>query len=203
MQFDHFAVSANTLAEATSHVEQALGVSLQAGGRHTHFGTHNTLLGLGPFYLEAIAIDPDAAPLGYPRWFSLDEFTGGPRITNWICQSTTFDATRNAFDLDLGAPVALQRDDLRWTMAVPADGRLPFDGACPALIDWGTTAHPATRLEDKGCRLDRLVIAHPEAAALTKALADFDFGDLIVIEQADALAFMAKVSTPHGQRTLT
>ena len=32
MQFDHLAVSGNTLAEASDHIEQALGVALQDGG---------------------------------------------------------------------------------------------------------------------------------------------------------------------------
>jgi hypothetical protein len=36
-------------------------------------GTHNRLLKLGEgFYLELIAIDPQAPPPGRPRWFGLD-----------------------------------------------------------------------------------------------------------------------------------
>ena len=38
MQFDHLAVSGNTLAEASDHIEQALGVALQDGGQHGVFG---------------------------------------------------------------------------------------------------------------------------------------------------------------------
>ncbi|MBT6299218.1 MAG: VOC family protein, partial [Rhodobacteraceae bacterium] len=53
MQFDHLAVSAYTLAEASDHIEQALGVALQDGGQHGVFGTHNRLLGLADgLYLE-------------------------------------------------------------------------------------------------------------------------------------------------------
>ena len=55
MQFDHLAVSAYTLAEASDHIEQALGVALQDGGQHGVFGTHNRLLGLADgLYLEAM-----------------------------------------------------------------------------------------------------------------------------------------------------
>ena len=77
MELDHFAIAANTLAEATAHVEEALGVPLQPGGEHAVFGTHNRLLGLADgLYLEAIAIDPEATPERSPRWFDLDSFSG-------------------------------------------------------------------------------------------------------------------------------
>jgi len=107
-----------------NHVEDALGVSMSGGGKHPHFGTHNRLLGLGSYYLEAIAIDPDADDLPYPRWFALDDFDGPARITNWICASPDLGQTQVEMGLPLGDPVKLQRDELRWTMLVPQDGRM-------------------------------------------------------------------------------
>ena len=72
IEFDHIAISGETLAEATEHVEAALGVSLQPGGEHAVFHTHNTLLGLEDgLYLEAIAINPNAPTPDRPaglRW---------------------------------------------------------------------------------------------------------------------------------------
>ena len=83
---DHIAISAGRLQEGVEYVEAALGVPLEAGGRHLRFGTHNRLLNLGELYLEVIAIDPQAEAPFAPRWFDLDRFSGRPRPTNWICR---------------------------------------------------------------------------------------------------------------------
>ena len=65
---DHIAISAGRLQEGVEYVEAALGVPLEAGGRHLRFGTHNRLLNLGELYLEVIAIDPQAEAPFAPRW---------------------------------------------------------------------------------------------------------------------------------------
>ncbi len=57
MLLDHLAVSGETLEAAQNYVEEALGVSMQTGGEHAVFHTHNKLMGLADgLYLEAIAI---------------------------------------------------------------------------------------------------------------------------------------------------
>jgi len=159
-------------------------------------------LGLGPFYLEAIAIDPKAGALDYPRWFAMDDFTGDARITNWICATTDFQHTQTASALNFGDPVALSRGDLRWTMLVPQDGRLPFDGACPAVIDWGDTPHPAGRLGDVGARLRRLTVAHPKADDLRAQLSPLLDAECVRIEHGPTCAFEAEIALPHGNRVL-
>jgi hypothetical protein len=171
MRLDHLAVSAATLDEGVAAVEAALGVALVAGGQHPHMGTHNRLLGLGDVYLEVIAVDPAAPAPAWPRWFDLDRFAGPPRLTNWIAACDDLDAEVALGPDGVGVPVALARGDLRWRMAVPATGRLPFDDAFPALIQWQGTAHPVQRLPDSGLRLVRLEVAHPEADALRATLA--------------------------------
>jgi len=196
LTLDHLAVSASTLAEGRAAVETALGLPLQEGGRHPAFGTHNLLLSLGPGeYLEVIAIDPDAPAPERPRWFRLDEFSGPPRLTNWVCRMADLDAAPPA----AGAPMALERADLRWRMAVPADGRLPYDDCHPALIEW-RGAHPAPRLNDLGCRLGALVVRHPDAAALAASLA-FDDGRVSFETGAPGLA--ARIDTREGPRWLS
>lgn len=172
MEFDHIAVAGEALAAATQHVEQALGLTLQQGGEHAVFHTHNTLLGLEDrLYLEAIAINPEAPVPDRPRWFDLDNFIGGPRLTNWICRCDDLDATLASLPAGFGEPVSLQRGDLRWRMAVPADGVLPFDNCAPALIEWEGDAHPAARLTPSGARMTSLTVCHPEADALAALLA--------------------------------
>jgi hypothetical protein len=163
MRLDHLAVSAANLDLGAAHVETALGVAPQAGGRHALMGTHNRLLSLGPSeYLEVIAIDPAAGRPAHPRLFGLDHFSGPPRLTNWICAVDDLDAAAAALP-GSGAGLSLARGDYVWRMSVPPDGALPFDGAQPALIQWESALHPAARLADCGCRLARLTVSHPDA----------------------------------------
>lgn len=201
LALDHLAVAAETLEAGRAAVEEALGVALQPGGRHPHFGTHNRLLGLeGGLYLEVIAIDRQApAPAG-PRWFDLDRFAGRPRPQAWICRTHDLEGFLDARP-EAGAPVALARGDLRWRMAVPETGVLPWDNVFPAVIAWQAGGHPADRLAASGCRLARLVVAHPRADGLRARLAPVLEDARVVIEPgAPALRF--EFVTPHGQRVL-
>lgn len=202
LAFDHIALSTTDLNEGVALVEDALGVKLAGGGVHPLMATHNRLLGLGDLYLEVIAANPSEPAPKWPRWFDLDNFSGPTRLTNWVARSNLL--TR---DIDLcpdgtGIPVALQRGDYRWTMAVPADGKLPFDGAFPALIEWQGALHPTGALPESGVRLTRLEVAHPQAAELQAALAPLFADPRVQIVQGPAKAMRASFTTPHGPRTL-
>ena len=202
LELDHIAVSGETLAEAQAFVEEALGVPLQEGGKHAVFHTHNALLGLEDgLYLEAIAIDPDAPKPDRPRWFALDAFAGTPRLTNWICRTAQLSDMLSKIDLTLGAPVALERGDLRWQMAVPASGQLPYQNCAPAVISWSHGVHPAERLTSRGVRLRRLTIRHPNAEALRTALSPHLWDDRLSFVVGDA-GMEAEFETPHGLRRL-
>ncbi|MEM9968968.1 MAG: VOC family protein [Pseudomonadota bacterium] len=172
MQLDHLAVAGLTLDGATAHAEQALGLPLELGGEHAVFHTHNALLGLADgLYLEAIAVNPAAPAPGRARWFDLDRFQGAPRLSNWICRCTDLDATLASLPEGFGTPVDLKRGDLRWRMAVPEDGILPFDNCAPALMAWEGATHPAQRLRTSDARLKTLTVSHPQAATLRDMLA--------------------------------
>ena len=115
MLLDHLAVSGETLEQAQSYVEEALGVSMRPGGEHAVFHTHNKLMGLADgLYLEAIAINPDAPKPDRPRWFDLDRFSGNPRLSNWICRSDALNDDMALLPDGVGEAVSLQRGDLRW-----------------------------------------------------------------------------------------
>lgn len=202
LHFDHIVVSAERLEDGVAYVEDVLGVTLAPGGKHPGMGTHNQLMHLGEIYLEVIATDPEAAPPAQPRWFDLDDFKGAPRLTNWMTHCTNLP---KAVDLapEHGVEIKrMTRGDLAWDVAVSADGRLPFEGGFPGMIDWGETAHPTTRLPDIGCRLARWEVSHPEGAALSAALAAMGGG----LEQhviPGPKGFRAAIETPHGLRVLT
>lgn len=200
LRLDHLAVSALTLEDGAAAVEDALGVALAGGGQHPHMATHNRLLGLGDLYLEVIATDPAAAAPAWPRWFDLDHFTGPPRLTNWVAGCDDLAAALALGPAGTGVPVDLQRGDYRWRMAVPADGKLPFDGTYPALIQWQGALHPANTLPESGVRLTMLEIAHPQAQALRDALPLHD--PRVHIVPGTAKAMRATFTTPHGPRVL-
>ena len=202
LSLDHLAVAGTDLAAATAHVEDTLGVTLVAGGKHERFATHNRLLGLADgLYLEAIAADPDAPEPDRPRWFDLDRFSGSPRLTNWICRCENLDATLEQLPDGFGRPVELQRGDLRWRMAVPESGRLPFDNLAPALIQWTGGGHPSERLGAGDCRLTALNVRHPEGDALRDLLAPI-LDDARIHFTSGTPQLSAEFDTPRGSRTL-
>ncbi|MDU8926642.1 VOC family protein [Alisedimentitalea sp. MJ-SS2] len=202
MKLDHIAVAAETLEEGRAYVEDALGVALEPGGKHTKLGTHNMLMGLEDgVYFELISIDPDAPDPGLRRWFNLDDFAGAPRLTNWICQTEDLEDALAVAPEQMGQPIELTRGDLRWMMAAGIEGRLPFEQGFPAMISWGDSPHPSTRLKPSGLRLERLVITNPEAEALRKALAPLIADTRIMIVQGD-VGMRAEFSSPSGQKVL-
>ncbi|CAN1513203.1 Glyoxalase-like domain containing protein [Paracoccaceae bacterium] len=203
LQLDHLAVSATTLEEGVAAVESALGVPLAGGGKHPLMATHNRLLSLGDLYLEVIAPDPEAPRPDRPRWFDMDNFTGFPRLTNWICRTDDLAQAIAASPPGTGTAIAFQRGDYVWQMAVPDDGKLPFNNAFPALIQWQGPHHPAAALPKSDVRLTRLEIVHPEAMALRKALASRFKDPRVVFVSGSDQIMRARFTTPHGTRYIT
>ena len=50
-------------------------------------------------------------------------------------------------------PTAMQRGDLQWLITIPDDGKPLMGGTAPALIEWKTGPHPASRQQDQGLHL--------------------------------------------------
>ncbi|MEL6585216.1 MAG: VOC family protein [Pseudomonadota bacterium] len=197
LTFDHFAVSADTLAQGVAHVERQIGVAPPPGGTHPRMGTHNHLCGLSNGeYLEVIAIDPDAPDPGRPRWFNLDRRDGPAGIGNWIVRTDDLDAAVARYP-GAGVPVALTRGSLRWRMAVPEDGKLPFDGCFPAIIQWDS---PPPVFPDIGLSVTRLTVSHPDAD-LGDILADM-IDDPRIVHTIGPTGIRADLDTPDGPRSL-
>lgn len=204
LSLDHLAVSCTSLLDGTRHAETALNVAIDTGGEHPDMGTHNRLLSLGPeIYFEVIAINPDAQGPKRPRWFNIDNFQGPPRLTNWIVQTPDMDAALAALPSGFGTPMTLQRGDLRWKMAVPDTGILPWDGWAPAIIQWIGKDHPAQRLPDQGARLETLTLQHPDAEEIAHTLAPLLPRDTALFQVAETPSLCATFQTPKGQATLT
>jgi hypothetical protein len=198
LRLDHLAIAAETLEDGVAWAEERLGVSFLAGGKHARFGTHNQLLGLADgLYLEVIAADPDATCDG-ARWFGLDAFEGPPRLTNWICELSDFDA----FMVHGMRKVVMQRGNLRWDMGVPTDGSLPLGGGFPTVLHWHTDTPPGRSLAPSGCVLRSLTIAHPQVDEIKHGLSDHLTDPRVRFEVAPDIRLSAAFETPRGIVTL-
>ena len=159
-ELDHLVVAARTLEEGAAWVEEMLGVPMAAGGKHVLMGTHNRLLSLGAGrFLEAIAIDPDAAAPRRPRWFDLDSpglrarLERGPAFIHWVESTEDLEGALRDY-ADSVEILSLARGPYRWRIGVPRDGHLPGGGSLPTLIQWEGGLHPADALPDSGCVLE-------------------------------------------------
>lgn len=201
LTLDHIALASNPLSEGRAWAERHLGGELGPLGKHDHFATHNHLMALGDLYFEVIAVDPDATPKQSPRWFNIDRFAGGPRLTNWILRTDDIKAALARLGPAYGTPVSLERGDFRWQMAVPANGVLPYDNCAPAIMQWHGDLHPVSRMADQGHRLASLLVSHPHADQLADSLADL-LSDPRVKFVIGPAALSAEIDTPDGRVTL-
>lgn len=172
MELDHLVVGALTLDQGVAWCERVLGLSPAPGGSHALMGTHNRLLNISSpayprCYLEIIAIDPAApGPVGRARWFDLDQPSlqqalraQGPGLIHWVARVGQMDAAlaqMRSEGVDAGEPVAAERGDLRWRIALRQDGRRLCREGLPTLIEWAPGGpHPADRLPASGVSLQR------------------------------------------------
>ncbi|MCV2368052.1 VOC family protein [Roseateles oligotrophus] len=191
LRLDHLVIGAASLAEGEAWCEATLGVRPSGGGKHLLMSTHNRLLNLsGPSfprcYLEIIAIDPDAPPPGRARWFDLDSpalqqrlRVEGPGLIHWVARvDGDLEAQLIAWreqGAEAGEAVAASRmtaaGELRWRIALRADGQRLFGGALPLLIEWGEV-HPADGLPNSGVSLQQLLLRLPQPGLLPGLAAD-------------------------------
>jgi hypothetical protein len=208
-RIDHITITAPSLDSGDAWLFAQTGVHAQPGGAHPRMGTHNRLLRLGDtLFLEVIAVDPGAPTPLRPRWFELDAMTpaGMPRLACWVARSDgdLAQALARATE-DLGVAEPMSRGALTWRLSIRADGSLPLGGVAPALIAWDGDRHPASGLADRGCRLLRLALLHPEPSRLRALLAALDVdepGVAIEVVAADAPALVADIATPAGLCTI-
>ena len=102
----------------------------------------------------------------------------------------------------LGAVLSLQRNQYAWRMTVPEDGALQFGGLLPSVLQWDGAAHPADALEDRGCRLARLALAHPAASGLLPLYRELRIAGPVDLKSGPR-AFVAHVATPRGPVALS
>ncbi len=206
---DHLVVTAGSLSDGVAFVEQALGVSMQPGGKHVRMSTHNALLRIGArLYLEVIAADPDAPSPNRPRWFQLDERNTDerPSLATWVVRTDNIQKAESSFLPGTGKIESMERGTLRWMISIPSDGRLAAGGVAPSMIQWLTEPHPASRLPESGVSLIRLEGFHPQPESVEEMLTSVSFrGDfqLTKIPSGQLAGLRAVFQTPNGLKELS
>jgi hypothetical protein len=211
-ELDHITVAADTLDHGLAHLQAILGVEIPYGGAHPRMATHNHLLRLGDTtFLELIAVDPSAAPPPRPRWFQLDdpalqaELRVAPRLLTWVVRTARIAEVFAACSRPLGAIEPMERGDLRWLITFPGDGTLIDGGMMPAVLQWPDGPHPAHRMRDLGCTLERFEAAHPDPDSYRRDLASIGADRHVEVRAIAARSrphLIAHIRTPAGVRTL-
>ncbi len=205
---DHLVVACRDLAQGAAWLRERLGVDPQPGGKHRGMSTHNALLRLGARrYVELLAIDPAAPPPARPRWFGLDDAErrrradGSPFLQSWVASCSDPDRAVQLLP-ELGEVVPLSRGVLAWRIAIRPDGEPPLDGALPAVIAWEGEIHPCDALEERGCELLELRIAHPQAELVRGALGALGLEGPVDVRTGER-ALVARIRTPGGEVLLS
>jgi hypothetical protein len=221
---DHIVVVANTLEQGVQWCEATLGITPAPGGEHAQFGTHNRLFKIATpahpmAYFEIIAIQPGAKGPANPhakRWFDMDDpllkaaVAKEPRLAHFVVNIEDMNGARIALKsqgIDPGTAMHASRHSrkgvLHWQITIREDGKRLFDGALPALIQWGKPdevdpmrLHPRNSLPRSRVTLQSLVISHPTAPKLQAAYDSIGLAD-IGITQGDA-NIIATLKTPKG-----
>ena len=202
LKLDHIVLGAQRLDEGTSFVEDRLGLKLDKGGHHEMFGTHNRLLSLGDCYFEVIAVDPKAKPVQRSVWYGLGEFSGVPRLINWVCETDDMASGLSRLPYNAGKAVTVSRDDLVWDLSITDNGKLPFNGCAPSIIDWRGTTPPTVNLPERGCRLQTFKVSHPNIAQIRSSLQYVLNDPRVEMTFAEKPALNLILQTPKGQVTL-
>jgi hypothetical protein len=209
LAIDHLVVGAASLPAGIDWIESRLGVRAKPGGKHVAMGTHNALVGLGPrLYVEIMAIDPEGAAPGRPRWFDLDEprmrarLAEGPALIHWVVRTRDIEGDVARVDGACGTILSMQRGDFTWRITVPEDGHLPERGLLPTLIQWSDDRHPTDALPDVGMRLTAIAAEHPEPAHVRSMLARLGLSATLKVTYGQTPRLAAMLRTPRGTVTL-
>jgi hypothetical protein len=211
LKLDHLTVIAPTLTEGVSHVRHCLELDVPFGTRHDYMGTHNHRLHLGnSVYLEIVALDPEGAEPGRPRWFGLDnqdrvraDWNEGRRLRGWVANTDTIDSVLSTHGAIFGEKVPLPSADPTFAFTIPKDGSLPLDGAAPSIIDHRGDSSYVASIPDLGARLHSVTLEHPDPTGIAALYRELAVDHPPVIVQASKVRYRALIETPTGLKELT
>ena len=142
--------------------------------------------------MEVISIDPSATmPQSSgqkKRWFSLDSqstkrrLSLAPQPLCWVAAVDNVEQAVSHCGYNPGKIIEVTRDDLRWRLTVPENGKLSFDGVLPILIEWPNGKNPAARMPESNVCLQQLTLFHPNPKKIKGILSKLNVVGPINIE---------------------
>jgi len=212
-RFDHLVIGASALGAGVDWFEKQSGIQLPVGGEHPLMGTHNHLSAVtDTAFLEIIAINPEAEPPARPRWFGLDDrqvqqrLADSPTLLAWVVACNDLGAALERLQklgIDAGEPVAQQRGDLRWQIAVRPDGSLLENGCFPVLIEWPEGVNAVASMTRQGLGIKQLALVHPEPDLLKAGLEAIDFSSNVEVLTAKGTAGHVAATLHAGARVFS
>jgi len=190
---DHIVIGAADLEKATKRVENLIKADFPTGGKHPLMATHNRLIKLqNSIYMEVISIDPNASmpqsSTQKKRWFSLDSqstkrrLSLAPQPLCWVAAVDNIERAVSHCDYNSGKIIEVTRDDLRWRMTVPENGKLSSGGVLPILIEWPNGKNPAQKMPESNVCLQQLTLFHSNPKKIKGILSKLNIVGPINIE---------------------
>ena len=207
---DHIVIGAADLEKATKKVEGLIKADFSSGGKHPLMATHNRLIKLqDSIYMEVISIDPSASIPQFSaqkkRWFSLDSqstkrrLSLAPQPLCWVAAVDNIERAVSHCGYNPGKIIELTRDDLRWRLTVPENGKLPFNGILPILIEWPNGKNPAERMPESNVHLQQLTLFHSNPKKIKGILSKLNFSGPVNIELGEPrIQFSFKTASGKG-----
>jgi 4-hydroxyphenylpyruvate dioxygenase-like putative hemolysin len=183
---DHVILAVPDLAAASTELGEKLGLSVQPGGSHPGWGTHNAIVRFGVIYLELIAVNDRELARRRPRGERmLQAVATGPGWSGYALGAADAEAAAAAIlarGLNVQPPEPGRRTrpdgvELRWRSANLDDGM--WGGSLPFIIQHETPAetraswtpaagHPlgAIGIKALGVAVDNLAESIPTYTAL-------------------------------------
>jgi hypothetical protein len=204
---DHIIWICDNLGRGSRKFEELTGVEPQLGGMHANGLTQNAIVGLGGRrYLEILAPVHGPGP-NDDAWTRCAHAASNPRVLTYclrsprpLAQLATAAAAQGWKNAGVESDGRTRPDGVRlnWQSISPVIE--PFGLAFPFFIDWLDSPHPSEFARstdmDRGIKLRRFSVGHPQASALAQALADFDV--CIDTHEAPSTTFSVQLETPRG-----
>ncbi len=206
-ELDHLVLGADTLDQGCDFIGDLFGERPHPGGEHPNMGTHNALMHLGgTVYLEVIAINPNAAPSDWPRWFSLDEektrlsLRDQPKLITWVARTNNIDMICSLDEYAQSIVRSMSRGDLAWQFAFSTDGRCIADGLLPHVIEWQSDKHPTDAMLASPVQLLTLRGYAPDANDIQSVINKMGLSSIFTCDPAKdgTVKLTAEFTTPKG-----
>jgi hypothetical protein len=208
---DHIVWICDDLERGSRRFEELTGEMPRFGGVHASGLTQNALVGLGGRrYLEILAPVTSAGP-NDDLWTRLARSAHEPRVLTYCLRSPRrlADLAREAVahgwtNANVQSNGRNRPDGVRlnWQWFAPVVE--PFGPAFPFFIDWLDSPHPSEATPSpetgRGVTLRRFAVGHPQAAALTRALAGCGVG--VDAYESPSAGFHVQLDTPRGSVSL-